>query len=226
MPPFRDLAGRRVGRWLVIARALNRGADVMWDCQCDCGVRKAVKSASLIAGTSASCGCANPIAKTVRGWCSIDGCDRPHYAHGLCDLHNSRFQRTGTTDARPITGQYVAIIASDGSREWEHRDIAERVLGRPLPPKAQIHHVDDNGRNNSTNNLVICQDHAYHKDLHRRRRIFRAGGNPHTDWWCSGCRKPKPISLFNVRKSGRQAGRPTCYCAPCAAERRAAWANQ
>src|SRR5258708_6599812 len=63
----------------------------------------------------------------------------------------------------------------------EHELIAEQVLGHPLPKKAEIHHVDNNGLNNEHSNLVICQDHAYHMLLHARTRIVKAGGNPNTD---------------------------------------------
>ena len=33
--------------------------------------------------------------------CSVEGCDRPHQAKGLCDTHYSRLRKTGTTDRLP-----------------------------------------------------------------------------------------------------------------------------
>lgn len=225
MGVFKDLFGQQFGRLLVKSRAPNMGEAVAWTCQCECGREKAVRAQSLLAGTAQSCGCVNA-AKTRYG-CTVEGCHNPHYAHGLCGMHGTRFSKRGTTDPLPITGQYIASSRADNkAHQWEHRAVAERALGRPLPRGVQVHHVDDNGRNNANDNLVICQDHAYHKDLHRRRRIFRAGGNPHTDWWCSGCRKPRPISLFTVRRTGPYAGRPTCYCSTCAPKKRKAWAER
>ena len=84
-----------------------------------------------------------------------------------------------------------------GSSLPEHMLIAERALGKPLPPKAQIHHADENPRNNTPSNLVICQDRTYHKLLHFRARIVRAGGNPDTEKICSTCKTLKPLADFN-----------------------------
>ena len=70
----------------------------------------------------------------------------------------------------------------------EHILIAEKVIGKPLPPKAEIHHVNENPSDNTNSNLVICQDRAYHKLLHRRTRAFKACG--HASWrMCEYCRQ-------------------------------------
>ena len=58
----------------------------------------------------------------------------------------------------------------------EHIVIAEKVLGKPLPPKAEIHHVDSNCSNNKNSNLVICENHSYHFLLHKRIEIKTFGG--------------------------------------------------
>lgn len=51
---------------------------------------------------------------------------------------------------------------------FEHIVVAEKVLGKYLPEGAVVHHIDGNGLNNNNNNLVVCQDHAYHMTLHKR----------------------------------------------------------
>jgi hypothetical protein len=83
----------------------------------------------------------------------------------------------------------------------EHVLIAERALGKPLPSGAQVHHVDENRRNNANRNLVICQNQSYHLLLHSRAHVLRAGGNPNTDFLCSTCNVTKPRSEFNKRHS-------------------------
>ncbi len=78
----------------------------------------------------------------------------------------------------------------------QHRLIAEKILGKPLPEGAEVHHVDGNGQNNEHTNLVICQDSAYHWLLHRRKRAMDACG--HADWlkcrFCGNYEDPANLS--------------------------------
>lgn len=57
-----DLTGMRFGRWTVESRAEDHIAPsgyktAMWNCICDCGIRKVVRGKSLRNGISKSCGC-------------------------------------------------------------------------------------------------------------------------------------------------------------------------
>lgn len=70
------------------------------------------------------------------------------------------------------------LHTNKGIQKFAHVLIAERVLEKPLPPKAVVHHPDENRLNN--NNLVICQDAAYHRMIHRRMVAFKVSG--HANW--------------------------------------------
>lgn len=77
--------------------------------------------------------------------------------------------------------------AADG-RVLEHLLVAEKALGKHLPPKAVVHHWDRDGENNEPANLVICENNVYHLLIHQRMRAFEACGNPaaHRCLLCSG----------------------------------------
>lgn len=57
----------------------------------------------------------------------------------------------------------------------EHRYLAAKALGKALPDGSVVHH--HNGKMQG-GDLVICQDNAYHKLLHRRQRAYEATGDP------------------------------------------------
>lgn len=81
----------------------------------------------------------------------------------------------------------------------QHILIAESALGKSLPNRAEVHHIDGNGANNSNSNLVICENRAYHRLLHRRQRIIGIGLDPRTHWFCSHCKQAKPLSDFYMK---------------------------
>ena len=56
---FKDLTGKRFGRWIVLrfARKCPKTSRSFWLCRCDCGKEKAVFGGSLNRGVSVSCGC-------------------------------------------------------------------------------------------------------------------------------------------------------------------------
>lgn len=98
----------------------------------------------------------------------------------------------------------------------EHLLVAERALGRPIPLRHPVHHVNENKGDNSNSNLVICENQSYHQLIHIRTKVFSLGGNPNTDKFCIRCKKVFPCSSFGPDSTRRDGLR--YQCKPCASE--------
>lgn len=113
------------------------------------------------------------------GPCCIPGCGIGRIqGHGMCVKHYKRWYKKGFTELTnrakgtgSIKEGYVRVLI-DGKMYRQHVLLAEKALGKQLPKGAVVHHVDGNGTNNDTNNLVICQDQNYHLLLHRRAEML------------------------------------------------------
>lgn len=163
-----------------------------------------------------------------RSACSIDGCGKPTAARGWCHAHYKKWQLHGDpTHGRSYerargdgTINYAGYVAvSDGkTKRMQHVVVAERALGKPLPPSVVIHHVDGNPANNEPSNLVICPSQAYHLLIHQRERARDACGNPDARQ-CVHCKQWDDVAAMTKTGSSRHGHRH--YHKPCraAAER-------
>lgn len=146
----------------------------------------------------------------MKAVCKIEGCTSHVYGRGLCSMHYQRWWKHGdpeTMRRAPNGAGHVCktngykLICINGIPQREHIAIAEKAMGRPLPPKAEVHHVDGDKANNAPTNLVVCPDRAYHMLLHLRQRAYDACG--HSDWrkcWlCQKYDKPDNMKLCEGR---------------------------
>ena len=63
-----DLTGKRFGRLLVSGRSEAESTRrVLWNCACDCGVKRIIRSDSLTDGKTVSCGCWHKEKSTTHG---------------------------------------------------------------------------------------------------------------------------------------------------------------
>lgn len=98
---------------------------------------------------------------------------------------------------------YVKGYVPGGRQVSKHVELAEKALGKRLPPGAVVHHIDEDPRNNDPSNLVVCPNEAYHKLLHTRMKAFEACGN--YNWQkCQYCGEwDAPESMQSIRKNDR-----------------------
>lgn len=97
-----------------------------------------------------------------------------------------------------------ATTRKDGRCVDKHVLVAEAVLGRRLRLGEQVHHVNENKKNNSNANLVICTE-QYHRLLHVRMRAFAASG--HWDWRkCPYCKQYDAVDAMYNRAPNNPLG--------------------
>lgn len=111
--------------------------------------------------------------------CEIEACDKSSTRRGMCQLHYRRWRVHGD----PTITLVPRRSSADGKgyrnrgQKGEHVVIAEAALGKPLPERAVVHHVDYDKSNNVPTNLVVCPSGKYHHLLHIRTDALNATGN-------------------------------------------------
>lgn len=94
--------------------------------------------------------------------------------------HYARMRNPNWKGGRTTVAGYIAIRCPNHPRTnprgyvLEHILKAEKALGKPLPSKVEVHHFNEIRNDNRNSNLVVCQDRAYHRLLHRRLRALKA----------------------------------------------------
>jgi hypothetical protein len=83
-----------------------------------------------------------------------------------------RKHKTGT-----VTSEGYIYQKRGGVGKFQHIWIAEKALGKPLPPSSGVHHVNGCKGDNRTSNLVIYPNQKYHLLLHRRSDAYAVTGD-------------------------------------------------
>ena len=106
-----------------------------------------------------------PEAKWCSKACVFAATRGPEFNRQLARKHNPPRNR-----ASRGTGKKHPYVKRDGRHE--HRIVAEEKLGRPLKPGEIVHHIDENGKNNDPDNLLVMSqaDHARLHNTGRKRK--------------------------------------------------------
>ena len=97
---------------------------------------------------------------------------------------------------------YVRIRVLGHGYVFEHVLVAEAALGRDLPTNAVVHHANECRSENQGDNLVLCEDRAYHNLLHARMRAVAGCGN--ADWKrCQVCKQYDEPAHLIIRRGLR-----------------------
>lgn len=84
-----------------------------------------------------------------------------------------------------------------------HYVIAENMMGGKIPDGFVVHHIDEDIKNNSEKNLMICH-RGFHSIIHARINAKKACGE---SWWkkCTVCKSyDHPDKLQRTQRGGWQ----------------------
>jgi hypothetical protein len=162
--------------------------------------------------------------------CLIEGCTKENIAMGYCAMHYMRIIRAKKLGIEPnLTNErivqdkwgnknpnwkggmrnrgdgYIIVLNPNHPRAMDGYVkravlVAEKAVGHILPTKVIVHHVDQDRSNDANNNLVICENQAYHLLIQRRMDALKASGYAHFKK-CVFCKKyDDPKSLVILKR--------------------------
>lgn len=138
-------------------RKLRRGSPVVRKCKkCGCSY----ESATIAKGSYCE-------VCLISGECSIEGCRELNRYGGYCNVHYSRLKKFGATGptgrlhARKGEGEWridsrgYVVRSTNGEAQIQHRYVMEQMLGRPLWPDENVHHLNGDRTDNRPENLEL-----------------------------------------------------------------------
>lgn len=118
-------------------------------------------------------------------------------------MSNQKMSNMGRYKSVVVKGHPYAKNAS--SHVYVHRLVVEKAIGKYLHPRHPVHHINGDKHDNRPENLVACEDRAYHHLIHVRQDAMRACGNP--SWrMCTFCLVHDSPDLMIKRMNKNKTG--------------------
>lgn len=132
-----DLAGRKFGRWTVLALGEKMGRHFGWNCICDCGETRMVAGPSLRNGVSTSCGCRR-----------VEVSRDSHLVHGMANTRLNRVwagMKARCTNPKHIGFKYYGARGISVCERWSKFENFLADMGPSYQSGLTIERNDNNG---------------------------------------------------------------------------------
>lgn len=152
---------------------------------------------------------------TLTRKCSVNGCSKEVFCKGFCNPHYQKNLIYGNPLGSPVLSKVYtddhgySCMSVNGKKVRMHILVAEKALGKKIPKGASVHHIDENKTNYRSDNLVICQNEAYHQLLHRRQRALNESGNANNRQ-CVFCKNWDDEKSMKVNKANSSSYHSAC----------------
>lgn len=194
MGQFIDLTGRTFGKWRVILDTGERGTNggVMWLCECECGMRKKVISASLLQGRSKGCPRCSRLTITntyrrvsngsVAVKCSdgatflISSEDLPIVKNHQWWVDKHGYVKTKVTNRGVLLSRLLLGVDGQGRSVFVDHISGDTLDNRRLNLRVCIPEENIRNRKLNSNNKTGFKGVSYHRRLKKYRADIRAGG--------------------------------------------------
>ena len=183
MGAFINLSGKRFGRVLVLKRkGVDNSGNIMWECICECGTTRNVRSSSLRDGSTVSCGCYHK-----------EMASKTSKKHGMCESREYRIWEGIIQRCLNPKNKKFSIYGGRGitvCSEWRNFINFHNDMG-PCPSVAHSIERRLNDEGYHKDNCYWATHFEQNNNTHRNRRITWNNKNLTVSQWARELNAPR-----------------------------------